>query len=185
MRIVKSPEHLHLNKMVYSASVVALNMVTCQRTCQCAVNTQGLELTHTVTLPFFLLTFQSSLPVNVVKLRKYTHEGSSFSLKVISHMPASSWRGFFFFPECTCLSNGVKDKMQRRNLKWTFKVFINKCRVGNRKPSQERPHTSCYHDSCSCQKRNCSVKFSSPNCSYVQTQYSPDLFYSYIKYTNH
>lgn len=42
--ILKSPEHLHLKEMVFSASMVALNMVTCQRTCQCPVNTWGFKL---------------------------------------------------------------------------------------------------------------------------------------------
>lgn len=59
--ILKSPEHLDLNKMVYSASMAALDLVACQRNCQCTVSTWGLKLTYTVTLQFPFLTFQSVL----------------------------------------------------------------------------------------------------------------------------
>ena len=122
-------------------------MVTCQRNCQCTVNTGGLGPTRTVTLPLFLLTFQSAVPV--VKLRKYTWGQTPHRspLKITNrekihnlHYACILLARLFF--ECTCFLYRVKDSSQRRNFKW---IFMYKCKVGNRKSNQERRNASCYH----------------------------------------
>lgn len=41
---VKSPEHIHLNKMAHGASSAALTMLACQSSCQRTMSTPGLEL---------------------------------------------------------------------------------------------------------------------------------------------
>lgn len=132
-RALKSPEHLHLNKTLHSASVVALNMVACQRSCQCTVSTWGFRLSNTVTLPPSSLSSPLCLPF-VSRSNNFTHiEDSELVLPkrqdrqkyiiqnryhVCLDLPAKIFIYLFIFLFLWMpLSYRVKETRQSRNLK--------------------------------------------------------------------